>query len=204
VRTKPLGPSVPVRLRVGRKRRQAGYSAPAATKSPAEAGLSRDVRHLSSGRLPASARIERKADGILHNEKPRRSGASRSVSTWISYQPRGRLGSPIGQNTQRVALAGPLFTRSTAEARAPLPARPTPSTCASTPQIPPSPLPVTPRDCRCAGSRADRESAAPRTSAQTRGRCGSYRCGRCTTRRRRRSNRRCLCRHRGLARSGAS
>jgi hypothetical protein len=52
------GPSVPVRaLRVGWDRRQVGYQLRAgwATKSPAEAGPSRDVRHLSSGRLAASA-----------------------------------------------------------------------------------------------------------------------------------------------------
>jgi hypothetical protein len=35
------------------------------------------------------------------------------------------------------------------------------ATCASTPRIPSSALPVTPRDCRCAGCR---ESAAPRTN----------------------------------------
>ena len=143
------------------------------------------------------AAIGKRPPGCLHNEKPRRSGAKFGfglpacprTGQMYFYQTGARLRSRLSHTNH-----GP-------EARAPLPAWPKPSTCARTPRIPPSPLPVTPRDCRCAGCRAGRESAAPRTSANTPGRCGSYRCGRCTTRRRRRCNRRCLCRHRGLARS---
>jgi hypothetical protein len=77
-----------------------------------------------------------------------------------------------------------------------LPSPPTPSTASSSPRTRPSRYRASPPDSRCACSLACWERVGPRTSAETRGRCGSHKYGRCTTRRRRCRSPRCLCKSR--------
>ena len=67
------------------------------------------------------------------------------------------------------------------------------------PQTPPLPISASPLGLRCAWSLACWGRTATRTSGGTRGRCDFRICGRCTTRRRTRRNRRCPCRRRPSA-----
>jgi hypothetical protein len=73
---------------------------------------------------------------ILHNEKPRRSGAKFGVDRHAPGV-EGHVVLPNRRRIEKPAIAHGARPNS----KAPLPAWPTPSTCASTPRIPPSPLP---------------------------------------------------------------